>query len=462
MRWVRTTFAAAAGAAAWACLEAAAGPPSDVVVKTSEHYRVTCHGLDAHVADASLEACEAAWHVVAGLVPDAPLLPHPNPLEVHVYRRFADYKAVVGARGYGALADEHVNLAFAGDLTAFVWFRPECPDEAMKRIGVPWGHRRRVAHEAAHLAFFERVRAGGFLPEWLNEGVAGYAEHHSIASIGFAPEIARNPTTGGWSAACRRMRRGGSLPSASDLMLDRLGPRPRWERAAAEWAFFTFLMDPARRPRLAAVLDAARPAATDAQARRERLFDVARRAFGPEAFDSLTDEFGAFVDGLAYEWDEWSGDLSVADARWIQTSDDGCAIAWREGGVGRADFAVDGSFEIQPGRQGTMAIVLLGLTDAAFVVVCFDGGNGVSVYDGRRGKTTADAAWTWMGGTKSPAPEIGVATRFVVRVADDAVHVKLAEKDVLTVPLKGRDMKGPWGVGVSAGALAIWDGVALR
>jgi hypothetical protein len=474
MRMARWAVAVVAASTVWGCFDSSTHPPAkaeppaddrrpaaDDVVKKSEHYRVLCHGLDAAVADASLESAEAAWRVVADLFPEAPVAPHAGALDVHVYRRFEEFKAACAARGYEQLAAERLNLAFADTLTAYVWFRPECDDVAMARIGVPWGHRRRVAHEAAHLAFFERFRAGASLPDWLKEGPAIHAENASIVAMGFPPDLARDPTSGGRIATCRRMRRLGVFPTASHVLLDRLGAMKRWDRMAVQWAFFRFLLDPVRLQRSRVVFDAARRM-TPGQGGGDRLVAAARGAWGDDGFDALSDEFGAFVDTLSAEWDEWSGDLSVADARWIQTSDDGCAIAWREGDVGRPEYAIDGAFEIEPGRKGSMMMVLLGRTDARFLVVCFDGGRGVDVYDGVRGKTTADVQWNWMGGEKSDAPAIGVATRFEVRATKDAVQVKLGERDVLSVPLKGRDVTGPWGVGVSADALGIWDGVALH
>ncbi len=433
---------------------------SDAVVRTGEHYLVVCHGTSAEVADASLESAEAAWRVVADLFPDTPPLARPAPLRIDVYRRFEDFRAACASRGYEPLAAERWNLAFPDTLTAYVHFCPECTDADLDRVGgVSWEYRRRVAHEAAHLAAYERMRFPSSRPDWLHEGIATYVEWTALVSLGCPTAFTAEPTIGGWMEECRRLRRAGRLPGAAAILLDRLDPLQRFERFAVWWAFFRFLRGPGDAPLARKIFDvAARTPGGESE-----LLAAARREAGASRFDALSEEFGRYVDAFDPEWDKWSGDLAASGGRWVQWADRGCGMAWRSGIVGRTDYRIAGAFEILPDKPASMMMVMLGRSsDQRFVVVCFDAALGVGVFDGRMKRSVSDVEWGRLAEDRAHAPRLGEVTRFEVAVAGSTLSVTMGGSKVLAANLGSRDVTGSWGVGVAKDALGIWSDVSVR
>jgi hypothetical protein len=320
-----------------------------------------------------------------------------------------------------------------------------------------------VAHEAAHLAGFERIPASPWLPSWLVEGTAMCAEQPALAAMGFQGDAASEPATGRCMTACQRLRREGTMPTAADLVAGRSSPADKWDNLAVSWAFFQFLLKPEQKAAAAALFEAARrtksePAAASA------FIEAAKRGLAKEKLSALSDAFAKFVDGLKPAWSARSGSFSVSGAKWVQWSDvgEGCGLAWRETPVGRAEYSVEGKFEILPGRPESMMIVVLGRSDAGYLAVTFDAKDGVSAFDAKRGKSDADIAWTPIASGSRDGPKVGAQHAFACRVTSSVMTVTLDGAEALVVPVAGRDMTGPWGVGTAEGALGIWSDVALK
>jgi hypothetical protein len=451
------TFRLLAIAAVLVLVPATAPAAAGAKVKVGPHFRVICHFEDDDVAAAALETVEAIWPAASDLY-GLPPTPLDAPLNVHLFRRAADYLAEERN-----LADGNFdkNLAFWSFDTrsAYVAVQPDVTDETLAAIGLTAQTRHLLAHEAAHLVRDLASPAARVHPNWLCDGAAIWIEEKTLAARGWSagdedPFVARDMILAQGRLA------GGALPSATQILRDETKDLGMYERYAVRKLLFRRLITrkdaPAFRTALAKALRI-EPGPDFAK----QFFDAVTAPYATEGLDGLDLDFEQFVRSQTPAWDEVHRSLATAGDAWAQTAfADQNAIAWRTASVGADAYEVRGQIEILPGLgKANQMNLLLGRDKATgFVSVAFVAGYGADVffYDSRDDK--------WLRLASGPTKGVALWRRvpFRVVVAGDRLTVAVDGVEVAAAELKGHAMTGAWGLGVQAGGVGVWRGVKVE
>jgi len=428
--------------------------PTIVTTRTGPHFRVSCHFEAGVFADEALAAAEAAWPATIEALGAAPAALE-RPLDVHVYRDPAEFAAVKLKLMGGVDRRDHSGFADYASQTAHVKISHAYDDAVWKRFGSPTHVLDSVAHEAAHLTALTCAANGRFHPRWFSEGLAEHAAkvvHRGRAGRGGPASDAHMSAQ---MSECRLLRRQGLLPEPRAIVQGRIDHLDEYDRYAVEWAFFELLLTPEQRGRTGKLLaEMSSMAAGDDFG--GRLTGVVEKLWGDKGLDDLNDALRRLVDSFEPPWDT-DGTIDVRGEQWIQWAEADGARSWRTARIGRKDYRLTGAFEIVSGDARRVEVDL-GRDDAGFVAVAFDANGGVSVSQ----YSEADGEWRVLA-SGGDAGTIGAAkTEFEIRVGVDSIRVSVGGKEVVAAPLGDRDLFGAWGVGVHAGAAAVWTGVTLQ
>jgi hypothetical protein len=449
----RAAFAVLAVAIAAAPGAAAA----NFVLRTGPHFRVLCHFDDEKAADAALETAEAIWPLASELygLSAAPLDP---PLDVHLYRRAADYLAAEREIGLGQFDK---NLAFSSYETrsAYVAVQPDLTDEALAEAGITAQTRHLLAHEAAHLVRWRAAPAFRSHPDWLSDGAAIWIEEETLASRGWSAGGGEDPYVASDMIRAQRLLAGGHLPSAAGVLRDETKDMDMYDRYAIRKLLFRRLVTRNDAPAFRAALLAAWKL-EDGPDFAKRFQETVLAPYAAEGLAGLDLDFEQFVRSQTPAWDEVFRSLATAGDAWLQAAfADRNAVAWRTSPVGSDAYEVRGQVEILPGsgRSQQMNLLLCRAADG-FVSVSFVAGYGADVFRFH----AADDRWERI--AVAPTKAVQLWRRVPVRVTVDGskLTLRIDGTDVATADVQGHPMSGPWGLGVQAGAAGVWRGIRVE
>lgn len=152
----------------------------------SEEFKIIIHAQGGANPNSALKVAKGA-SAVADSIWGTLRKPQKSPHEIHVWPDKRDYQ-----RAEAKLTQRKFrsNLAFSHypSRTAHVALNPSTALPSVKKWGLPVQTLRLIAHEAFHLATFERVKSSRWLPDWFSEGLASFAEQRVLETSGFAPD----------------------------------------------------------------------------------------------------------------------------------------------------------------------------------------------------------------------------------------------------------------------------------
>jgi len=183
-------------------------------------------------------------------------------------------------------------------------------------------------------------------------------------------------------------------------------------------------------------------------------------AIGSDNKKASDREFADYLRKLKPQWEEIYPSLETAGKNWTQIAFSSTnAVAWRAKPVGKDAYALKGKFKILPGGREQLNL-LLARSDDGFISIAFSAGYGVTVFE-YHADHAEDKQWERLGKARCVALKLNRWIRFRVEVEEDELRITLGKKLVLTKRLRGRPMRGPWGLGAQAGSAGMWRGVKL-
>jgi hypothetical protein len=436
---------------------AGAAPAADQVTRAGKHFRVVCHFADETIAAAALETVEAVWPIASSLygLPDAPLDPL---LEVHLYRRPRDYLVAERELAGGAF-DLHLAFSSFETRSSYVALQPDLTDDALAVIGLTPLTRHDLAHEAVHLVSYRGVAAFRSQPQWVAEGAAIWAEEETLAARGWSAGRDEDPFVATAMVRAQHLLAGGALPSARRILADQIRAMDRYPRYAVQSLLFRRLISRRDGQAFRAALARAGKLPDSADFA-ERFLATVTEPYAEEGLDGLDLDFEQFVRCQTPAWDETQRALGTAGDDWPQAAFDANAVAWRTAPAGAEPYDVRGSLEILPGNGSEPQMnVLLGRdADDGFVSVGIAAPGAIAVWRYRR----RDDRWEKLASGTSAAVQTGKRVPFRVSVAGGRIAVRVDGAEVAVAEMKDRELAGPWGLGVQAGAAGVWHSVRLE
>lgn len=421
-------------------------------VVTGQHFRVICDFGHKRVAEAALETAEAVWPYAVKL--RGSQAPPTSPLKIYLFRHVADYEKA-DARLTGGRCRK--NLAFSSWETksSYIAIQPPCSQKTLAKVGLPMLTRYQIAHEAAHIAVYDAVSNYRSHPDWLSEGGASWVAEVTMVGQGWSLGLEHDPYLGADIRRVKSLLDRGRLPSVHRIFRDDCGDLRHYERYAAYWLFFRFMMSGVYKGKFEGVLDQSRR--LNGASYGKKLFTFVERTFGREGLSEIDEAFRQFVQALSPSWWEEVRSLDVQDQTWTQlafpTRD---AVAWRTRPVEKKAYSILGALEILPNPKQRMN-VLLGKDGRSFIAVTFIAGFGVEVsrYDGLIDRQERLAR------QKVPGMRVGSEFRFKVSLDRDRLKVFVNSHAIIHVDLDGQIHTGRWGLGALAGSAGRWRGVRL-
>ncbi|MFT5479039.1 MAG: hypothetical protein ACI8Y8_004412 [Planctomycetota bacterium] len=187
-------------------------------VAAGPHFRIECHFDHPACARQALDVAEAVWPIAVALYPDETGAQHAGPtrtpLVVHLFRDEAAYGMAENLLT-GRLYRRSQAFAHRTSRTAHVAVKPAVGNHALEQLGLPEQTLRLIAHEAAHLARFERMPNNALHPGWFLDGNAGFVDQEVMEAIGRSPGLERDPWTSQEIVSLQRMLETNRLPTAS-------------------------------------------------------------------------------------------------------------------------------------------------------------------------------------------------------------------------------------------------------
>jgi hypothetical protein len=403
-------------------------------------YRIVCHFECGAAAEQALRAADAAWPLARVLF-DAEPPALDAPLEIHLYRTAADYRAA--RRGLLRSPPRSLATTDPRTRTAHIALRGAIADTTLRRFGLPANVLRVVAHEAFHLATLAHSPRAAGLPSWLAEGAASWAEHEALRALGIIESADDEPVAATYLWLLQRRAHAGTLPRAAAILDDDLRRLDEQERYAVRKLLFAALLAVPAGERLPAQLDTLL-----ADARRGRLAGALRARIAPDsaALAELDARMHAALAAARPVWALATRSLDALPAGGLlQIGLDGDAEAWRHRFAAMA--RVVGSVEaLAPG----VARVLIGTNEAGHVVVAIDAAaDRLSVRRVRDdGSSPSPLGVAALGTADGPIEFRVEATAGRLTVAAGRARIELEPQNFTP--------NGRWGVGAAAGANLVW------
>lgn len=424
----------------------------DESTQAGEHFQVICHFKNDEIAKEALKAAEAVWPIALELFNFKAPKPE-TPLKIHLYRTAADYeKAEAGLMGGRFRA----NLAFSEEKgkSSHIALQPECSDETLKIVGLNAQTRRLIVHEAAHLFRYQTIPNHASHPEWLATGAACWIDDEVMIRGGYSPGDEADPYTSTYLVNLRRLANEKKLPSIAKILSDEVDGLSNIDCYAVRWLLFRFMMTPPRQAQWNEVISEARRLGGGGSYV-SKLYEEAVKILGVNSDSKLDEELQAFLMAKKPQWEQHYRTLEIRGDRWVQMAfPDTNAVAWRLQPAGAGDYRVSGSCRILPGSQ--QLNLLLGRNETGFISVALVAGFGVTAFEFH---SRNNNQWERLTDAKIDSLKEGQWFRFRAEIQGGNLKIAIDDQECLNTPLRGRDMSGPWGVGVQAGCSGEWRGV---
>ncbi|HLQ37492.1 MAG TPA: hypothetical protein VK348_06810 [Planctomycetota bacterium] len=427
--------------------DSAAAP---VVVKTGKHYVLSCHGGDEQLAQKALDAVEAAWPIVIGVLHRTDNAP-PQPLPVHLYRTIEGYEAADQQLTQGKFQR---NLAMTDWATrsAHVALQPPCSDEALRAIGLPGQTAVLLAWEACHLARHRLCPTFPDHPHWFEDGLASWVASQVLENLYPSGRGDAAPFFTTAMATVQRLEQDARLPSATHVLADHIDDLDFNDRYAAREVFFRFLCVDSNKDKLGKIVDAIVRTGGGSKYR-EQVLAAATKILGT----TLDKDFAQFVDGLKPGWQEVFRSLTVAGQQWTQMAfPDKNAIAWNTELVKGGGLSVAGDLRILPG-EGKQLNFLFARTDAGFYSIAFTADVGFTVFD-YQAKTNN---WAEIGNANAPGLRLGYGSTFAIAGTGQKLVVHLDKLEWTFQLPRALPPDVQWGVGAQQGSAGLWSDIKV-
>jgi hypothetical protein len=417
------------------------------------------------LGDEALAIATSAWNEACALYGVDPG-PAGQPAKVHLYARVGGYEAACDRLVGGEFKR---NLAFSEwrSLTAHVVLQPPLENEALQRFAPTWQTLRLVAHETAHLARYSACPGNRRShPGWYADGAACWVETKALAAQGLLNRPEQSPHYATNELRVQRMLKLDRLPSVEDLIHDRTDSLEFYDRYAARWLLFRFLAEGPHAKAFRRFHDDLRRLG-ESEDFGERAAAALGQRLGVPDWNKVDGAFRKWVAALEPEWDQVIGSLETAGEEWTQAAFEANSMAFVNSAAGRKAYAIEGALVAYADRAASPQMnVLLGRelrsNDAnRFVSVAFVPGVGVNVleYDGDRPPPD-----DWRNLAFAAAAETAVGRPIAFRVecrreaGTTSIVVRIEGKLVAQAAV-GRELDGPWGLGVQGGCSGTWRAV---
>lgn len=270
--------------------------------------------------------------------------------------------------------------------------------------------------------------------------------------------VALQPDCGDEALAARRLAEQGRLPALDALLRDQIDDFPVNARYGLRWLLFRFMQAEPRRAAWKQVLAEARRLGGGAEYA-EQLRAATVKIIGADQLPALDQEFQKFSKELKPRWDEVFRTLDARGNIWTQMAfPDANAVAWCTDPVGNDEYAVSGALRILPGGNQQLNL-LLGRADTGFLSAAFVAGYGVTLFEYHADRQDA---WERLGSVEVAEFALDRWTPFRVGVRNENLEININDRSVVKAPLRGRSMRGPWGLGVQAGSAGQWRDIKLE
>jgi hypothetical protein len=442
--WTRIVCALAATLAAVSC-SLTPGWNVPIVVDAPNVSIRLYHPSSPSSTATAIDAAEASWSAIVRLV-ELPRIRSARP-EISVYGDVASYEYVDRRLTAGRFRR---NLAFAHrhTLTAHVALQPRLGSAQLDAHGIPPQTLRLIAHEAAHLSLYSHVPSAPWLPLWFDEGAATWAEGEALRAVGVYPaDAADDPWVSTYRYICRALADDGRLPSVADVLADRTGELNGSESYAVRLLFFEMLR---ASPAFASIVAAIAERGADPEIGAE-LARIANAALADDGADADA-RFRAWIRELPVHWIESRRSLTYRPGSWVQQAFrplDAVAhqrlaqpklrIAGEVRVNGRGDAEAFIELVGSESRPETIRIVLRAGAPATLIHRSRAGSRTLAILDA---ETRSHGRWR----------------RFAIAVdgAEITVDIDGAAPRAIPLPIH---VDHAWGIGVSAGFIAIWRGL---
>ncbi|GJM26127.1 MAG: hypothetical protein DHS20C16_25420 [Phycisphaerae bacterium] len=424
-------------------------------VQTGKYFRVVSHFDDDQIASEALKTAEKVWPVATKLlaVSDQP----PEKLrDIHLFRTADDYQKAEFELTGGKFKD---NFAFShwGTQTAYIAIQPECSDDTLSQIGLPAMTRRLIAHEAAHLVRYANFPNFESHPNWLGTGAGVWIADKVMIDNGWSQGSEDDPETSTMIVHATELLKDSTRPSVNDIFNDDLNQVHWRKRYALRWLLFRLLVDSTDESEFRSIMKKARQLGGSSDYT-TRLNAIIQKSLGPERMKKLDSEYRAYLASLKPKWDEVFTSLETAGPEWTQIAfSDVNALAWNTAPNEKDSYVITGEFKILPGWKRQLNLLLRRNADG-FVSMAFVAGGSVTVFEYGSAKNT----WDRLGSVRVESLAVDRWVPFEVKISKDTMQIKLDRKSVLSIPLDGKSMRGPWGLGAQSGSAGMWRNIKLQ
>ncbi|MBU0755542.1 MAG: hypothetical protein KJ645_10420 [Planctomycetes bacterium] len=419
-------------------------------VKEGKHFRAICHFDDEGIAENLLETAEAIWPVAAGFygISEKPLK---QLMEVHLYDEVEEYEEADQRLTGGRFKR---NWAFSShvDKSAHVVLQPLYPNALMPEIGLPNQTRHLIAHETAHLVRFHACPNYGSHPRWLVDGAADYIGFETLIKNEWSPGLEKDPYISTYMVQGLNLLEAKKLPSVKDILQDKAVTLDFSEVYTAHWLAFQFLMDGSYKAKMKKIMAEA-IGMGGGEGFDKRLYKYIEKTFGKKGLEEADNEFTAYIRSFSPEWHEIYGSLGTQGSAWVQlpyTSRN--AIAYHNGGTDSDNYTVKGYLKVLPSENAQMNVIL-GHNETGFISVALGPHFGISVFDYN---SQRENAWEKIHSKKIQGFELNQQKSFAISVNKDRLTIEFENQEPMEVSLRGRSMKGGWGLGVQTKSAGIW------
>lgn len=420
-----------------------------------EHFRVICHFENDRVATQALETAELVWPVATELLAVTDRAPG-NPREIHLFRTDEQYEKVEAELAAGQFRENRV-FSHWQTQASYILLQPDCSDEVLKRLGLPTLTRRLVAHEATHLVRYATMPNYRSHPEWLADGAASWVEQRVMAKGHWSPGAEDDPDMSTLIVRALALLEKGSMPSVALILQDRIDDVHWRTRYAIRWLLFRFLQKSLDRETFDAIMRKARQLG-GGSAYASRLNAFVEGAISRKEMSAIDAKFNAYLRTLKPRWEEVYRSLETAGDDWTQIAfPDTNAITWRTAAAAKDEYTLKGQLRILPARKQQLNL-LLGRNVEGFVSIALVAGSGVTAFEYH----AKENRWERLGSADCDLLEPDRWIRFHAEIVGDHLRVILDSTPTLTVSLRGRSMRGPWGLGAQNASVGMWRNVTFE
>lgn len=435
--------------------------------RTGAPVRIDCAVDEPRIATRASAIADAAWKETCSLFDLAPA-PGIGPYDVHLDANVTEYNAACDRLLRGKFK-KNLAVTIWNPLSVHVVLQPTVRGDALHALAPTVQTLRLVAHEVAHLARYASLPSYRDQPGWLKDGAATWIASKVLAAQGLSKEPEQSPFSSTNVVRVQRLLRDGRLPGVDDLLHDRTGALEFYDRYAARWLLFRYLVEGERARAFRGFLADLR-ALGGGDDCVDRCADLLKARLAVDEWSALDDGFRKWVAALRPEWDQAFVSLEPAGEEWTQSSfDDASAVAFRTASAGPKPYAIEGSVTTLLDRndqpQANLLLGRIALSDGfeRFVSVALVPGSGATVYDYDSSRA-ADSQWMRLARVAASDSAAGRPLAFAVKCTPKGnateLELKLAGKVVATCTVE-RVLDGPWGVGAQAGSSCVWHKVHL-